>query len=157
MGPASDPVSYIVVVAWGEVRLRAEILSSPTTASIAPAKLFCFNHTAIYLEPRENRWWDSSLRRPRRTIRLCRSVLAPRYAAAGCAGEDSATNLTAATQGRAPLPMRYGGVLPGAATTAPVQHIISVAKIERFISEIGAALERRGTEPSALRRVRDHI
>ena len=26
VGPASDPASYIVVVAWGAVRLRAEIL-----------------------------------------------------------------------------------------------------------------------------------
>ena len=76
---------------------------------------------------------------------------------AGCAGEDSATNLTAATQGRALLAMRYGGVLPGAATTAPAQHVSSVAAVERFISEIGAALERRGTEPSALRRVRKRI
>ena len=76
---------------------------------------------------------------------------------AGCAGEDSASNLTAATQGRALLAMRYGGVLPGAATTAPAQHVTSVAAVERFISEIGAALERRGTEPSALRRVRERI
>ena len=76
---------------------------------------------------------------------------------AGCAGEDSASNLTAATQGRALLAMRYGGVLPGAATTAPAQHVSSVAAVERFISEIGAALERRDTEPSALRRVREHI
>jgi len=67
---------------------------------------------------------------------------------AGCAGEDSASNLTAATQDRALLAMRYGGVLPGAATTEPAQHVSSVA-VERFISEIGAALERRGTEPSA--------
>jgi hypothetical protein len=44
----------------------------------------------------------------------------------GCAGE-SPTNLTAATQGRALLAMRYGGVLPGGATTAPAQHISSVA------------------------------
>ena len=75
---------------------------------------------------------------------------------AGCAGE-SPTNLTAATQGRALLAMRYGGVLPGAATTAPAQHISSVAAIERSISEIGAALERRGAEPSALRTVRERI
>jgi len=53
--------------------------------------------------------------------------------------------------------MCYGGVLPGAATTAPAQPISSVAAVERFISEKGAALERRGTEPSALRRVRDCI
>ena len=53
--------------------------------------------------------------------------------------------------------MRYGGVLPGAATTAPVQHVSSLAAVECFISEIGAALERRGTEPSALRRVRERI
>ena len=44
-------------------------------------------------------------------------------AVAGCAGETSPTNLTVATQGRALLAMRYGGVLPGAATTAPAQHI----------------------------------
>ena len=69
---------------------------------------------------------------------------------AGCAGEDSATNLTAATQGRALLTMRYGGVLPGAVTTAPAQHVSSVVAVERFISEIGAALEQRGIEPSAL-------
>ncbi len=62
----------------------------------------------------------------------------PPYATvAVCAGEDSATNLTAATQGRAILAMRYGGVLPGAATTAPAQHVSSVAAVERFISEIG--------------------
>ena len=75
---------------------------------------------------------------------------------AGCAGE-SPTNLTAATQGRALLAMRYGGVLPGAATTAPAQHISSIAAVERSISEIGAALERRGAEPSALRMVRERI
>ena len=46
--------------------------------------------------------------------------------------------------------MRYGGVLPGAATTAPAQ-------VERSISEIGAALERRGAEPSALRMARERI
>ena len=71
---------------------------------------------------------------------------------AGCAGE-SPTNLTAATQVRALLAMRYEGVLPGAATTAPAQHISSVAAVERSVSEIGAALERRGAEPSALRMV----
>ena len=49
--------------------------------------------------------------------------------------------------------MRFGGVLPGAVTTAPAQHISSVAAVERFISERGAALERQGTEPSALRQV----
>ena len=76
---------------------------------------------------------------------------------AGCAGEDSATNLTAATQGRALLAMRYGGVFPDATTTAPAQHISSLAAVERFISETGAALERRGTEPSTLRRVRERI
>ena len=47
--------------------------------------------------------------------------------------------------------------LEGAATTASAQHFSSVAAVERFISEIGAALERRGTEPSALRRVRERI
>ena len=75
---------------------------------------------------------------------------------AGCAGE-SPTNLTAATQGRGLLAMRYGGVLPGAATTAPAQHMSSVAAVERSISEIGATLERRGAEPSALRMVRGRI
>ena len=39
---------------------------------------------------------------------------------AGCP-DESPTNLTAATQGRALLAMRYGGVLPGAATTAPAR------------------------------------
>jgi len=72
---------------------------------------------------------------------------------AGCAGDDSATNLTAAIQGRALLAIRYEGVVPGAATTAHR----SVAAVERFISEIGAALERRDTEPSSLRRVRERI
>ncbi len=66
-------------------------------------------------------------------------------------------NLTAATQGRALFAMRYGGVLSGAATTAPAQHISSVATVECSISKIGAALERRGTEPSALRMVRERI
>ena len=75
-------------------------------------------------------------------------------AVAGCAGEASPTNLTAATQGRALLAMRYGGVLAGAATTAPAQHISSVAAVERSISETGAAQELRGVEPSALRRER---
>ena len=53
--------------------------------------------------------------------------------------------------------MRYGGVLLDAATIAPAQHISSVAAVERSISEIGAALERRGAEPSALRMVRERI
>ncbi len=39
--------------------------------------------------------------------------------------------------------LRYGGVLPGAATTAPAQHISSVAAVERSISETGAAQELR--------------
>ena len=47
--------------------------------------------------------------------------------------------------------------LPGAATTAPAQHISSVAAVERSISEIGDALERRGAEPSALQMVRERI
>ena len=76
---------------------------------------------------------------------------------AGCAGEASPTNLTAVTQGRALLAMRYGGVLPGAATTAPAQQISSVAEVERSISETGAAQELRGVEPSALRRVRERL
>ena len=42
-------------------------------------------------------------------------------------------------------------------TTAPAQHISSVAAVERFISERGAALERQGTEPSVLRQVRGRI
>ena len=53
--------------------------------------------------------------------------------------------------------MRYGGILPGAATTAPAQHISSVAAVERSISETGAAQELRGVEPSALRRVRERL
>ena len=76
---------------------------------------------------------------------------------AGCAGDDSATNLTAATQGRTLLAMRHGGVLSGAATTASAQHISCVAAAERFISKIGAALEWRGTEPRALRRLWERI
>ena len=74
----------------------------------------------------------------------------------GCAGE-SPTNVTAATQGAALLAMRHEGVLPGAATTAPAQHISSIAAVEPSINEIGAALERRGAEPCALRRVRERI
>ena len=57
----------------------------------------------------------------------------------GCAGKDSATNLTAATQGRALLAMRSGCVLPCAVTTAPAKEVSSVAAVERFISEIEAA------------------
>ena len=76
-------------------------------------------------------------------------------AVASCAGEASPTNLTVATQGRALLATRYGGVLPGAATTAPAQHISSLAAVERSTSDSGAALELRGVEPSALRRVRE--
>jgi len=76
---------------------------------------------------------------------------------AGCAGEESAVNLTAAVQSRALLAMRYGGALPGAETTAPAQHISSEAAIERFIAETGARLELEGAEPSTLRRVRERI
>jgi len=47
--------------------------------------------------------------------------------------------------------MQFGGVLPGAMSTALAQHISSVAAVERFISERGAALERQGTESSGLR------
>ena len=72
---------------------------------------------------------------------------------AGCAGEESTVNLTAAVQSRALLAMRYGGALPGAETTAPAQHISSEAAIERFIAETGARLELEGAEPSTLRRV----
>ena len=61
---------------------------------------------------------------------------------AGTAGE-SRINLTAATQGRALLAISYGGLLSGVATIAPAQHISLVAAVERSISEIGAALERR--------------
>ncbi len=53
--------------------------------------------------------------------------------------------------------MRFGGVLQDAVITAPAQHISSVAAVERFVSERGAALERQGTEPSALRQVRGRI
>ena len=55
---------------------------------------------------------------------------------ASCA-DDSPTNLI----GRALLAIRSGGVLSGAATTAPAQQISSVAVVERSISEIGAALK----------------
>ena len=53
--------------------------------------------------------------------------------------------------------MRFGGVLLGAVTNAPAQHISSVVAVERFISERGAALGRQGTEPSALRQMRGRI
>ena len=53
--------------------------------------------------------------------------------------------------------MRFGGTLPDAATTAPSQHVSSVAAIERFIAQIGADLETRDSEPSVIRRVRDRI
>ena len=76
---------------------------------------------------------------------------------AGCAGEASPINLTAATQGRALLAMRSGGALPGAATTAPAQRISSVEAVERSISETRTMLELRGVDPSALRRVRERI
>jgi hypothetical protein len=76
---------------------------------------------------------------------------------AGLAGEASVANLTAAVQRRALLAMRFGGVLPGAETTAPSQHVCSVAGIERFIAQIGTELELRGAEPNVLRRVRDRI
>ena len=69
---------------------------------------------------------------------------------AGCASEDSASNFTAAIR-RVILAMRHGGVLLGVVTTTPAQHVSSVAAVERFISEIGTALELRGTEPCALR------
>jgi len=42
-------------------------------------------------------------------------------------------------------------------SAALAQHISSVAAVERFISERGAALERQGTEPSARRKVRGRI
>ena len=58
---------------------------------------------------------------------------------------------------RALLAMRYGGILPCVATTAPAQQISSVAAVERSISEIGATLEWRDAEPSALRMVRERI
>ena len=50
---------------------------------------------------------------------------------------STAGDLTAAAQGRALIAIRFGCVLPGAATTAPAQHISSVAAVKRFISEIG--------------------
>ena len=50
-----------------------------------------------------------------------------------------------------------GRVLPCAATTAPAQHISSVAAVERSISEFGAALERRGAETCALRMARERF
>jgi len=79
-------------------------------------------------------------------LRIVDDILAATVA--GCAGENSLADLTAVSY----PPCNVGGALPGAVTTAPAQHISSVAAVERFISERGAALE--GTEPSALRQVR---
>jgi len=76
---------------------------------------------------------------------------------AGLAGESSSANLTGAVQSRSLLAMRFGGALPGAVTTAPSQHVCSVAAIERFIAQTGTEQELRGVEPSVLRRVRDRI
>ena len=76
---------------------------------------------------------------------------------AGVAGENSGANLTSAVQNRSLLAMRFGGTLPGAVTTAPSQHVSSVAGIERFIAQTGAELELQGKEPSVLRRVRDRL
>ena len=76
---------------------------------------------------------------------------------AGLAGESSGANLTGAVQSRSLLAMRFGGALPGAVTTAPSQHVCSVAAIERFIAQTGTEQELRGVEPSVLRRVRDRI
>jgi len=73
---------------------------------------------------------------------ICKSIFTGAYIA---------TNLTAAIQDHVHLAMRHGGALSGVATTAPAQLIGSA--VERFISEKGAELERRGTEPNALRRV----
>ena len=63
---------------------------------------------------------------------------------AGCAGGCSPTNLTAATQGRVLLAICFREAFPGAAATAPAQHVCSVAAVERSISEMVAALEQRG-------------
>jgi hypothetical protein len=76
---------------------------------------------------------------------------------AGLAGEASAANLTRVVQSRSLLAMRFGGALPGAVSTAPSQHVCSVAAVERFIALTGSALELVGAEPSVLRRVRDRI
>ena len=46
-------------------------------------------------------------------------------------------NLTAAVQGRTLLAMRYGGTLTGAETSAPAQHLSSVATVESFIVKTG--------------------
>ena len=67
-----------------------------------------------------------------------------RWRAAQLSPQPTSQLRGAATQGRALLAMRYEGVLPGAATTALAQHISSLAAVERSVSEIGAALERRG-------------
>jgi hypothetical protein len=56
---------------------------------------------------------------------------------AACAGEDSVANLTAAVQGRTLLAMRYGGTLTRAETSAPAQHLSSVATVESFIVKTG--------------------
>jgi hypothetical protein len=76
---------------------------------------------------------------------------------AGSAGEASSAYLTAAVQGRTLLAMRYGGTLTRAETSAPAQHINSVATVETFIVKTGAALAEQGLEPTTLRRARDRI
>ena len=76
---------------------------------------------------------------------------------AGCAGAASPDELTQALQRRSLLAMRFGGVLPGAETPAPAQHVSSEAAIERFIAQLGSELADRGEEPAALRRIRDRI
>ena len=53
--------------------------------------------------------------------------------------------------------MRYGGTLTGAETSAPAQHLSSVATGEGFIVKTGAALAEHGMEPTALRCARDRI
>ncbi len=75
---------------------------------------------------------------------------------AGCAGEASSAHLTVAVQGRTLLAMRYGGTLTGAETSAPAQHLSSVATVESFIVKTEAALAEQGLEPTALRRTGLH-
>ena len=53
--------------------------------------------------------------------------------------------------------MCYGGTLTGAETSAPAQHLSSVATVESFIVKTGAALAEQGLEPTALRCARDRI
>ena len=129
VGPASDPVSYIAMVAWGWLGFEMRSYLSPTsTIFIAPAKLFCFNLTAAYLEPRAKRWWDSSLRLLRRTSRMCRGFCrrdmqrVPKCIDRGC--------MTTFTPGATPTDQLKDGAsrLPVGSSGLLISHV-GVAKI----------------------------